>query len=43
MSELILKLFLYQSHIGKYNSFKLAAFSLEFSSILINNENTNVK
>lgn len=42
MAIMILKIFLYQSHIGKYNSFKLAAFSLELASLLITNSWTKI-
>ena len=43
MAVLILQLFLYQSHLSKYNSFKLAAFALDFAYNLINNSHTEIQ
>lgn len=43
MAVLILELFLYQSHLSKYNSFKLAAFALDLANLLICNEHTEIK
>lgn len=43
MAILILKLFLYSEHLSKYNSFKLAAFSLEMATLLIHGQNTEIK
>ena len=43
MTSMILKLFLYKNHIGKYNSFKLAAFALDFANKLILDADTEIK
>lgn len=39
-SQLIAKLFLFQSHLGKFNSFKLAAFSIDLASKLLHQVST---
>lgn len=40
MSVLILKLFLLHSHSGKFNSFKLSAFAIDFSYRVIQNKSS---
>lgn len=42
MALLILKLFIFHHHSGKFNSFKLAAFALDISYNLIENKNSSV-